>query len=293
MDFVHLLMHGLVEIPSTTTSMPITHYLPKNTTMDGELSAYLFYPQASGHISMPAGLHLSFHPLPTYGILYVARGTGHIIFGHHQYTLSGNSFVLFDGREGFSFAATTNLEYDLLYFNGSPALCYYEELSRLNGLYISSLSSSGLSSYLRPLLPKGSAFLSPFVFHRMLTDFLSELIDYSTATEPGDAVPDYLRQLREYLDENFFKDISLESLESLFGVNRYRICREFRENFEQPPLQYLHSARIAKAKILLAETTLKVHEIGYQVGYENTNQFIHHFKKITGWTPAAYRERKR
>lgn len=293
MDFVHLLLHGLTEIPSATTSMPITHYLPKNTTMDGNLSAYLFYPQASGHIIMPAGLHLSFRPLPTYGILYVARGTGHITFGARQYSLSASSFVLFDGKEGFSFTAATSLEYDLLYFNGSPALCYYEELSRLNGLYISTLSSSGLGSYLRPLLPKGTAFLSPFAFHRVLTDFLSELIDYSTATEPGDAIPDYLRQLREYLDENFFKDISLDSLESLFGVNRYRICREFRESFGQPPLQYLHSARIAKAKVLLAETTLKVHEISYQVGYENTNQFIHHFKKITGWTPAAYRERKR
>lgn len=293
MDFVHLLLHGLVEIPSTTTSMPITYYLPKNATMDGSLSAFLFYPQACGHIIMPAGLHLAFHPLPTYGILYVARGSGQITFGGHQYSLSGNSFVLFDGREGFSFTAATNLEYDLLYFNGSPSLCFYEELSKNDGLYISALSSTGLSSYLRPLLPAGSAFVSPFIFHRALTDFLSELIEYSASSEPGNDLPDYLRQLREYLDENFFKDISLEGLEALFGVNRYRLCREFREHFELPPLQYLHGARVAKAKVLLSETTLKVHEISYQVGYENTNQFIHHFKKITGWTPAAYRERKR
>jgi len=293
MDFVHLLMHALVEIPTTTTSMPITHYLPKNTTMDGSLSAYLFYPQASGHIQMPAGLTLNFHPLPTYGILYVARGAGQINFGGRLYPLSGNSFVLFDGGKGFSFTAGSSLEYDILYFNGSPALCYYDELSRLGGLYISSLTSSGLNSYLRPLLPQGSAFVSPFIFHRALTDFLSELIDFSGATEPGTSIPDYLRQLREYLDDNFFKDISLEGLEALFGVNRYRLCREFREAFDQPPLQYLHNARITKAKVLLTDTTLKVHEISYQVGYENTNQFIHHFKKITGWTPAAYRERKR
>ncbi len=293
MDFVHLLMHALVEIPTTTTSMPVTHYLPKNTTMDGSLSAFLFYPQASGHIRMPAGLTLNFHPLPTYGLLYVVRGAGHISFSGRQYPLAGNSFVLFDGGKGFSFTAGSNLEYDILYFNGSPALCYYEELSKLGGLFISSLSSSGLNTYLRPLLPTGSAFVSPFIFHRVLTDFLSELIDYSSATEPGTSVPDYLRSLREYLDDNFFKDVSLEGLESLFGVNRYRLCREFRENFDQPPLQYLHSARVTKAKELLTETTLKVHEISYQVGYENTNQFIHHFKKITGWTPAAYRERKR
>ena len=293
MDFVHLLVHGLVEIPSTTTSVPITQYLPKNTPTDSSLSAYLFYPQASGHIIMPAGLHLSFHPIPTYGILYVTRGTGHFTAGIHQYSIGGNSFVLFDGRDGFSFSASSHLEYDLLYFNGAPTLCFFEELAKLDGLYIPSLSSSGLGSYLRPLLPNGTAFVSAFHFHRLLTDFLSELIEYSTSSEPGTSVPDYLRQLREYLDENFFQDISLEGLESLFGVNRYRLCREFREHFQQPPLQYLHGARVTKAKVLLSETSLKIHEISYQVGYENTNQFIHHFKKITGWTPAAYRERKR
>ena len=293
MDFVHLLMHSLTDMPGNTTSMPITYYLPKNTTMDGRHSAFLFFPQASGHVRMPSGMQLSFHPIPTYGILYVSRGTGHLTCGSKPYVLAANSFVLFDGKEGFSFTSHSNLEYDLLYFNGTPAQCFYDELHHLDGLYISSLASSGLNSHLRPLLPTGTAFASPFMFHRALTDFLSELIDYSSATEPGTNLPDYLRQLREYLDENFFKDISLEGLESLFGVNRYRLCREFREHFDQPPMQYLHGARIAKAKLLLADSTLKVHEIGYQVGYENTNQFIHHFKKITGWTPAAYRERKR
>ena len=53
-----------------------------------------------------------------------------------------------------------------------------------------------------------------------MTDFLSELIEYSTVSELGVSVPDYLRQIREYLDDNFFKNISLEGLESLFGINR-------------------------------------------------------------------------
>ena len=293
MDFTHLLLHSLTELPAGTTSMPITSFLPKSTTMDGSQSAFLFYPRAAGHIRMPAGMQLGFHPLPVYGLLYVTRGSGQLSCGSRPYSLAANSFVLFDGKEGFSLASHHNLEYDVLYFNGTPAQCFYDELNRLNGLYIPSLTASGLNTYLRPLLPTGTAFVSPFVFHRALTDFLSELIDYSSASEPGTAVPDYLRELREYLDENFFKDISLEGLESLFGVNRYRLCREFREHVDQPPLQYLHGARIAKAKLLLTDSSLKVHEIGYQVGYENTNQFIHHFKKITGWTPAAYRERKR
>ncbi|MGN0505403.1 MAG: helix-turn-helix transcriptional regulator [Lachnospiraceae bacterium] len=293
MSFINLLTHALTEIPVTTISMPITYYLPKNTTIDSASSAYLFYPQASGHIRMPAGLHLSFRPLPSYGMLYVAQGTGSLSSGSRHEALSGNCFVLFDCRDGFSFTAATSLEYDLLYFDGSSMPYFYEVLSKNNCLFLPSLSASGLGGHLRPLLPDGAQTLSAFTFHRLLTDLLTELVEYSSVSEGSTAIPDYLRQLKEYLDENFFKDISLELLEKQFCVNRYRLCREFRTYYFLPPLQYLHTARIAKAKVLLAETTLKIHEIGYQVGYENTNQFIHHFKKITGRTPAVYRERKR
>ena len=63
----------------------------------------------------------------------------------------------------------------------------------------------------------------------MITDLLSELVEYSSSSESSIVIPDYLRQLKEYLDENFFKDISLEALERQSGINRYRLCREFKE----------------------------------------------------------------
>ena len=44
-----------------------------------------------------------------------------------------------------------------------------------------------------------------------------------------------------------------------------------------------------KPKSLLAETSLKIHEISYEAGYENVNHFIAHLKKNTGMTPTEYR----
>ena len=126
-----------------------------------------------------------------------------------------------------------------------------------------------------------------------MTDLLCELVEYSAAVETKEAVPEYLRQLKEYVDDNFFMDITLDYLENMFQVNRFRMCKEFRIHYLVPPIQYLHMVRIAKARSLLSETTLKIHEISYQVGYENANHFIHHFKKINGITPAAYRNRKK
>ena len=292
MAFVTQLLHALTEIPTTTTSMPITHFLPKNITSDSIRPVSFLYPLAVGHVLMPAELSLSFGPLPAYGILYVTRGQGTFHSGKRHFHLSGSSFALFDLQDGFTITASGTLEYDILYFNGASASYYYEELHRTEGLFLSSLSSTGIGSFLRPLMPDGAQTLSSFAFHRYLTDLLTELVEYSSSIEREDGTPDYLRQVKEYFDDNFFMDISLESLENLFHVNRFRLCREFRTHFLMPPIQYLHLARITKARTLLTETTLKIHEISYQVGYENTNHFIHHFKKIIGQTPAVYREKR-
>lgn len=295
MSFVNSLMHALTEIPTNSANAPITHFLPKNIPDDNASAMYLLYPQAVGHITMPTDYHLSFRPIPSYGILHVTQGVGGVLTsGSLRYNLSGNCFAFFDCGEGFSFSTSlTALEYDLLYFNGSPASCFYDELQKNNGLFLPSMSSSGLGAHLRPLFPTGNKYPSSFSFHRLMTDLLCELVDYSTAPASGESpIPDYLRQLKEYLDENYFRSISLSDLQTMFFVNQYRICREFRSVYFMAPIQYLHLARINKAKLLLMETNLKIHEISYQVGYENTNHFIHHFKKLTGRTPAAYREHK-
>ena len=68
-----------------------------------------------------------------------------------------------------------------------------------------------------------------------------------------------------------------------------RLCREFKSHYRTSPLQYLHRMRVQAARSLLAETNLKVHEISYEVGYENVNHFIAHFRKLTGLTPREYR----
>ena len=292
MAFDTQLLHALTDLPADTTSLPVTHFLPKSTPADNARPLTLFYPLAAGHILMPAELSLSFRPRPAFGILFVTRGTGTLTTGTRHFHLSNSSFALFDLRAGFSFRATQELEYDILYFDGTSTCSFYEELQKTDGLFLSSLSSTGIGSFLRPLLPNGAHTLSPYAFHRHMTDLLCELVEYSAVSEIKEAVPEYLRQLKEYMDDNFFMNITLEHLENLFQVNQYRMCREFRTHFLVPPIQYLHTVRIAKARYLLTETTLKIHEISYQVGYENANHFIHHFKKINGITPAAYRNRK-
>jgi two-component system, response regulator YesN len=54
-------------------------------------------------------------------------------------------------------------------------------------------------------------------------------------------------------------------------------------------VEYLTGVRIEKAKKLLCEKDLKIHEVSNMVGYEDSNYFSRVFKKIVGISPVEYK----
>ena len=81
-----------------------------------------------------------------------------------------------------------------------------------------------------------------------------------------------------------------EYFEQTLGISRYHLCREFSATFHTSPLQYLQEKKIEAAISLLLSTDDPIHEVGSAVGIDNTNHFIHLFKKHTGVTPFVYRQ---
>ncbi|MBQ7636541.1 MAG: helix-turn-helix transcriptional regulator [Lachnospiraceae bacterium] len=295
--FTRTLLHAIVEMPKIQGGAAITQFLPKTSQSDPSAATALFYPLAMGHISQPAGMKLPFGPVPAYCIFYVTKNSGIVTSGEKSYDMPQSSLLIFDCSLPFSIASDRGFEYDVIYYAGPQSSWFYDLLMKENGssgaFHLPSFASTGLSSSLRPLLPSGDRTheVKPLEFHRYMTDFFTELADYASPAAEGteDAAPDYLRVVKEYIDNNFYKNITLDELENLFFISRFRVCKDFTAYYYISPIQYLHRTRIKKAQLLLKETTLKVHEIGYQVGYESTTQFINHFKKHTGKTPAVYR----
>lgn len=100
----------------------------------------------------------------------------------------------------------------------------------------------------------------------------------------------YLLSMKADFEENYAENHSLEYFEQTLGISRYRLCREFSATFHTSPLQYLQGKKIEAAKSLLLSTDNPIHEVGAMVGIDNTNHFIHLFKKHTGVTPFVYRQ---
>lgn len=92
-----------------------------------------------------------------------------------------------------------------------------------------------------------------------------------------------------YIHRNYHKDISLETVADKFNLSSGYLSLFFKEKTQTNFLYYLNELRVNKAKELLLETNMKVHDIGEQVGFQSANSFIRLFKKFTGIPPGAFR----
>lgn len=92
-----------------------------------------------------------------------------------------------------------------------------------------------------------------------------------------------------YIEEHLSERIGLVTLAQLVNLSHHHFCRAFKRSFGVPPHQYQMQGRIERAKLLLADHTISITEIGLTVGYDQTSSFSSAFRKMTGRTPTEYR----
>lgn len=86
-------------------------------------------------------------------------------------------------------------------------------------------------------------------------------------------------------------DIRPQLLQHRIGLLGRFFARRFRRATGAPPLVYLQKLRIATARRLLESNGRTVQQVGSAVGYDDVAFFRDLFRRHTGVTPQAYRER--
>jgi AraC family transcriptional regulator len=92
-----------------------------------------------------------------------------------------------------------------------------------------------------------------------------------------------------YIEEHLSEQVSLAKLAQLVRLNPNYFCRAFRQCFGMPPHRYHCGRRIERAKVLLAQPTSSITDIGFELGFNDTSAFSRAFRKATGHTPTSYR----
>lgn len=108
----------------------------------------------------------------------------------------------------------------------------------------------------------------------------------------GQRLPDdeWIALVTDYIGNHYRGPLTLDILAEASHGSPYHLHRTFKKVKGVTPVEFVQQLRINKAKERLASSHEAIAEIGRSVGLPNTPYFITLFKKITGVTPAAYRE---
>ncbi|WP_160683323.1 helix-turn-helix domain-containing protein [Clostridium sp. C2-6-12] len=92
-----------------------------------------------------------------------------------------------------------------------------------------------------------------------------------------------------YMENNFLEQISLNDLANKANLSIRHFNRIFKENYKTSPMNYIINLRIQHACLLLRKSTLKISDIAYESGFDDSNYFSRQFKKTIGLSPKEYR----
>jgi YesN/AraC family two-component response regulator len=102
------------------------------------------------------------------------------------------------------------------------------------------------------------------------------------------SIHEKLLPILNYIDENIHSDLSLDTLEKKFFINKYYLSRIFKSSIGISIHKYIILKRIVNAKSLLRQG-YDVTSTCYMSGFKDYSNFIKMFKNIVGISPAKYR----
>ncbi len=100
-------------------------------------------------------------------------------------------------------------------------------------------------------------------------------------------------RIRQYVEDHFDEDLTLETMARMVGMNPYYFSSYFKKNTGMNFKAYLTDIRMTEAARLLLNTDQKAYEIARRVGYRNVRQFNENFRGRYGKSPNEYRKEQK
>lgn len=96
----------------------------------------------------------------------------------------------------------------------------------------------------------------------------------------------------EYIDEHYTEELTLEKLCAVGGgLSEQYLCRLFKQASGLRPVEYILKKRITAARTYLENSDMPISEVAEKTGFHNTSYFYRNFKKFTGTSPLACRQK--
>lgn len=229
-----------------------------------------------------------------YQIIYLYKGSGHYVLeGREEEYIAGNLILYRPGEpQIYSYYGKDKPEVFWAHFTGyecEKLLAYYQLKTGFVG---ESLLLKTLFQEIILELQLKKPFYEDLViysFYKLLPLICRLRIQDERETSSHSFMLD---RLVIQLNQRYMENWNVSRMAEYCHLSPDYFAHLFRKNMDATPMQYLEDLRIEKAKKLLDGRGINVSTIGMLVGYEDSLYFSRVFKKATGTSPRAYRQKQ-
>lgn len=100
-----------------------------------------------------------------------------------------------------------------------------------------------------------------------------------------------IKHIQEHIEQHFTQRFAVGELAQMAALGRRSFERRFKAATNNTVVEYIQRVKIEAAKRSLESERKNISEVMYEVGYGDPKAFRGVFKKITGLTPGAYRDK--
>jgi len=96
---------------------------------------------------------------------------------------------------------------------------------------------------------------------------------------------------QEYIEQNFAQRLTIDQLSTMVATGKRTLERRFKEATGNTITEYMQRVKVEAAKKSFEVSRNNISEVMYEVGYTDPKAFRTTFRKITGVSPVAYKNK--
>ncbi len=218
-------------------------------------------------------------------LFYIVRGSMGFQYLGQVFSAGAGDIVLLDGKAPNLYWAETQVQFRWIHFGGSASQAYCDMLYERQQAHFPNHPDLGAHFFniLHGIRVSGG---NEHYFSIQLQTILGGL---ATAEDARRCVHPAIDAAKQYMEQHFADQLTLEELSKIVTLSKYHFARLFRAETGMSVHGYLLNLRMNQAKSLLSETMLSVEEVGQQCGFSSTSHFIRAFKQANHFTPHRFR----
>jgi AraC-like DNA-binding protein len=239
-----------------------------------------------------------------YVLIYCVDGSGFYRLGDKTYEVKRNQYFILPSGVPHEYGATEGEKWTIywVHFKGEHAAVYAEgaqtpqtisvalnsRISERNNIFEEMLSTLQQGTELEDLRYVSSLLHHYLASMRYLCQFRRGR--NSIPLQPDAQQHTIVTAAKHFMDENIERRITLKDVLQYVGYSQSHFNEIFHKQMGVSPLVYFKQQKIKHACHLLVMTDLKINQICYKLGFDDSLYFSRMFKKHTGMSPRAYRQ---